>query len=383
MGKIVKIVLVILVIILFPILGYLITPASSQAPSQNSVEHSAPKKQRELTYSSLEKLCSYATYVDKNKCYATYYENLTKSLGFTTSQNLFLSNSKVDNGFKGACHTIGHLYGAWLYNNYGTSIINSIIDICGFSIGHGYLEAAGLALKKDIFSEKFVNFCNRALDQANCIHGLGHALHTSKFSVLEADKFCKLISENYTDKGVKNVLCMEGFEMEDLLSNSKKWIDINSLKVSIGFCKGTSKYSYYGCRGIALRNYVVSALSFHNDFKLSLKRLTEVTTYCSKYKGEELTFCSGHIGYTLSELTGISNLNKKTALLVESYCSQVDIKDCYTPYLDSLYSLSGSNTKILSNYCSIFPLKSIDICYEKMNLIINDKKVKSPNSATR
>ena len=321
-----------------------------------------------MPYASLIKNCEKAI-TSPSQCLSEYISTIARAKGFPSAQDSLIAYAKVDDGFQGKCHTIGHLVGKWSYKEYGLDIINDIVDVCGFSVGHGYMEEAGKNISNEQFASTFTKFCVKAKDISDCVHGMGHGLSTAGFTFQKADTLCNGIDKLYPvntneNKNSYNVLCMEGVMMEKLLANPEDWNSISTLEASILPCAGLSTYSYYGCRGIALRNYVTSGDLYQNNRELTLQRLSEVTNYCRPLKGEELFYCSGHIGYNLSELTGVVLLNSDTAKLALKTCLGLNEDSCYAPYFSSLYSLSNNNKATILEYCSLFPASIKGKCVE-------------------
>ena len=315
-------------------------------------------KIKTIPYKTLVANCDKAT-TSPSECIADYIRTIAKAKGFPSAQASLLAYAEEEDGFQGKCHTIGHLVGKWSYKEYGLKIINEIVDVCGFSIGHGYMEEAGKSLSNEEFASIFIKFCTKAKDISDCVHGMGHGLSTAGFTFQKADLLCQKINNLYPaifgeHTYSYNVLCTEGVMMEKLLAEPKLWSGIKTLEASILPCSGLSTFSYYGCRDIALRNYVMSGELYSNSKALTLKRLEEISNYCKAFKDEELFYCSGHVGYTLSEITGVGMLDATTAKLALKTCTGLNEPSCYAPYFSSLYSLSNNNTSLLLKYCSLF-----------------------------
>ena len=315
-------------------------------------------KIKTIPYKTLVANCDKAT-TSPSECIADYIRTIAKAKGFPSAQASLLAYAEEEDGFQGKCHTIGHLVGKWSYKEYGLKIINEIVDVCGFSIGHGYMEEAGKSLSNEEFASIFIKFCTKAKDISDCVHGMGHGLSTAGFTFQKADLLCQKINNLYPaifgeHTYSYNVLCTEGVMMEKLLAEPKLWSGIKTLEASILPCSGLSTFSYYGCRDIALRNYVMSGELYSNSKALTLKRLEEISNYCKAFKDEELFYCSGHVGYTLSEITGVGKLDATTAKLALKTCTGLNEPSCYAPYFSSLYSLSNNNTSLLLKYCSLF-----------------------------
>ena len=333
---------------------------------------SSTVKIKTIPYETLVANCDKAT-TSPSECVGDYIRTIAQAKGFPLAQASLLAYAKEDDGFLGKCHAIGHLVGKWSYKEYGLKIINEIVDVCGFSIGHGYMEEAGKNLTNEEFASTFTKFCTKAKDISDCVHGMGHGLSTAGFTFQKADLLCQNINALYPNifgekKNSYNVLCMEGVMMEKLVANPKEWSSINTLEASILPCTGLSTFSYYGCRDIALRNYVMSGDLYNNSRALTLKRLEETSNYCKPFKGEELFYCSGHVGYNLSEITGVVNLDKTMAELAFKTCSKLNEDSCYAPYFSSLYSLSNNNSSLLLNYCALFSSNIKGKCEEVIKL---------------
>lgn len=347
------------------ILSFFIISISSLPKPVNSTV-----KIETIPYGTLVANCDKAT-TSPSECIGEYIRTIAQAKGFSSAQASLLNYAQEDDGFLGKCHAIGHLVGKWSYKEYGLKIINEIVDVCGFSIGHGYMEEAGKNLSNEEFASTFTEFCTKAKDISDCVHGMGHGLSTAGFTFQKADLLCQKINDLYPNifgeyKNSYNVLCMEGVMMEKLLAEPKQWSSINTLEASILPCTGLSTFSYYGCRDIALRNYVMSGDLYSNSRALTLKRLEETSNYCKPFKGEELFYCSGHVGYNLSEITGVVNLDKTMAELAIKTCSGLIEDSCYAPYFSSLYSLSNNNTSLLLDYCALFSSNIKGICEEEI-----------------
>lgn len=293
------------------------------------------------------------------QCYLTYFQNLSVTSSPVNVVKTFVTLKDKTNAYSGRCHSIGHRLGKWLFDEYGSKAIDSIVDVCGLSITHGYMERAGLTLPLDEFELIFLELCKNENNISGCVHGLGHGLYLTNIKIDQADNFCTEINskfklEDKSHPNMYNVLCMEGYVMEDFLGSIEEWKKAREIKYPLSLCEGLSTYSKIGCEGIALRNYIQISSAFKDLNKYLDNRIKEVVGRCKFKVNEEKFYCSGYIGYSLSELVDVKNLDIYEDKRISISCSLVFAKSCLDSYFGSIFSLIGKNTPQMKVYCSKF-----------------------------
>lgn len=300
-------------------------------------------------------------------CLTQYFQDLASKTSFEESNALLEKYAKESNGFDGLCHSIGHEFGAWSYEKYGSEVLAQVTDICGFSVGHGMLQEAGKLLPKDQFLKDFSDFCKYSIELSGCVHGYGHGLWQSKYSTIEIGVVCtgvaaslqKLYPEN-SDPLIS--LCTEGWMMEDLINNPDFWGKDQTFDAALALCKGLSGEAFYGCSDIAISNWTISPKLYQKNPILAQNRLIIFRDYCTSLEGIAGNYCFGHLGYTISTVIAGASAGDKVAPLLIKFCSGDKSTYCIGSYINSIFGLLDGNVSFLNDLCKKLPFAWKETC---------------------
>ena len=300
-------------------------------------------------------------------CLTQYFQELASKTSFKESNALLEKYAKESNGFDGLCHSVGHDFGAWSYEKYGSAVLKQVTDICGFSVGHGMLQEAGKLLPKAQFLKDFSDFCKYSQELSGCVHGYGHGLWQSKYTTIEIGVVCTGVAASLQKLFPNNTdpltsLCTEGWMMEDLINNPDFWGEDQTIEAAIALCKGLSGEAYYGCSDIAVSNWAISPKLYQKNPLLAQGRLTIFRDYCISLDGIAEKYCFGHLGYTISTVIAGATAGDKVAPLLIEFCSGDKSTYCIGSYINSIFGLLDGNVSFLTDLCKKLPVAWKETC---------------------
>lgn len=324
-----------------------------------------------LSYKELKKLCSFENVgTDPTTCYSEYLIGFSEKVSFQSSQELLSNFAEFENGMKGRCHSTGHIFGKWAFKKYRLEILDNIKDICGFSVGHGYMQEAATLLSSKEYIENFSSFCSKSLDIASCVHGMGHGLRNTSYTVKELGMICndiqnKLIKKSHNE-GEYAILCGEGFAMEDILLDSERWRDANNELTALSFCKDVTGYAKLGCQDMAYRNFIIAPALYEKNNNVRNSRIKGYISYCKKKNDLPHTVCSVHLGYILGEGAVLNLVNSNDSTFVEKSCQSINFESCLGSYISSILSNSNWDNTSSLKFCSLISEKNRNLCRDKV-----------------
>ena len=341
--------------------------ANNNESASNGGADIAAAKKPILTPNNVVNYCSTAKNISRSECLVQFFKDYATKTSFSKSNATLANLATKTNGFDGLCHSIGHAYGAWAFDHYGKAVLTQVTDICGFSVGHGMLQAAGEKLSKTDFTMNFADFCKYSTIISDCVHGYGHALWQAKYSVFEIGAVCGKVADRlmvlYPKTNVSLLsLCTEGWMMEDLINNPKFWGVEQSIASSISLCKGLATYAYYGCSDIAVSNWAISPKLYHSDFTTAKKRLSDFRDYCLTLAQLPQGICYGHLGYTTVSIINGPVLGEKVAPILVNVCSGSQWRYCIGAYVNGVLGLLDNNKVFLTNLCLKLPKDWREVC---------------------
>ena len=319
------------------IVGWLLTKESG-GPKENfdSAAKSAFESCRDL--------------MQKETCYAKYFENLTNNTDRDYAFNVLRTLQKLDPEARG-CHFIAHSITTAETRKDPTrwrELMNTAPSDCSYGAVHGALEVyASTFPNGKLPKEEIPSLCNNP-DKNNCTHGLGHILLViNENNIPESLRDCKTLPH---DK-LSVFECLTGVFMErstaaNLVTHGLAGPEAldwpRRLPETIALCR-----TYSGIDGVACwkETVHVALVAFNNDFQ----KLAEMCESASEE--EETRECIDHaIGVAAGSLSFDFT---KTKAICDTRVKAADFKDrCYANLVSSTLSTIPQEKPAAQAFCS-------------------------------
>lgn len=356
---------------------YYISPLSDKKPTNLKIDTS-------VTPQSLAKKCGGSALpggeeraVNARYCYLKYFEVVLRVKGpeFTTKE--LAAWALKTGGLQGECHNVGHLLGRLSYKLYKFDSLKGNATVCAFSYGHGILQEASETLSRADVLKHFSNLCVGTTDANGCLHGYGHATADAGFDPVMSNEICdKQIELMKNDKAMNisnarahtlAVVCMEGWAMEQFFIDNKFWITVTDPNKALAVCGTAAGAGGNGCRGSALRNWVIAPDYHQKDFtKEREKRLEWFRDYCLKQEPIYQSDCMGHVGLTTAEVWTLEMPNVVTVPYINKICIGKFQDRCIIALANSRWNRYGDSIEKVLPLCAMLRKDIGEVCRESL-----------------
>ena len=356
---------------------YFISPLSKDKPTKLSIDTS-------VTPQSLTKKCGGSALpggeeaaTNSRYCYLKYFEVVMRVNGPKAVTKQLSEWALLTNGLEGECHNVGHLLGSLAYELYSLDSLKGDATVCAFSYGHGILQEASKALSKEEVLKHFSNLCVGTKDPNGCLHGYGHATADAGFDPVMSNDICvrqiELISKDPEMKitplraHTLAVVCMEGWAMEQFFIDNKFWITVTDPFKALEICRDTTGAGGNGCRGSALRNWVIAPDYHQKDFTEERERRLEwFRDYCIKQEKTFQSDCMGHLGLTTAEVWTLEMPNAVTAPYINKICVGQYQDRCIIALANSRWNRYGDSIEKVRPLCALLREDIGKVCRESL-----------------
>ena len=356
---------------------YFLTPLSDKTVPKLQIDAS-------VTASSLSDKCGGSSLAGGEEaatksryCYLNYFLTVLKVKGPLATTKQLETWAAQTGGLNGECHNVGHLLGQEAYKLYKLKALEGDATVCAFSFGHGILVLASKTLTKEEVVKNFSNLCIDTKDLNGCVHGYGHATADVGFDPIQSERICDkqiaIASANPKNKisemqrHTLAVVCMEGWIMEQFFIDNKFWITNASPEKALEVCGEVTGAGGNGCRGGALRNWVIAPDYHQKDFlEVREERLNWMRDYCLKQADTYQIDCMGHLGLTAAEVWTLELPNAVAAPHFNETCVGKYKSRCIIALANSRWNRYGNSVEKVLPLCALLNKEIGVICRDSL-----------------